>query len=236
MFFCVSCSKKADGPKDVANVMQKPRAIADTILAKPTDTIQLIRKYHQVLILGNSITFTIPDPSIGWENDWGMAATKPENDYVHLLTAKLKLISPDIKINLQQVYSFEESYATYDYVTAFAAAKALHPDLIIMRFGENISKGAANTAQFDAVYGSLIAYFKDGNPNVHILAAGSFWGNPVVDESMKKYSKFVSLSPLLNNPANQAFGQYADYGVSIHPSDLGMKEISDIIWKGLDGL
>ncbi|HEY0176958.1 MAG TPA: hypothetical protein VGC08_11305 [Pedobacter sp.] len=229
-----SCRKGTVKPEQ--SITYKIPDIADPVPGRTVDTIPIIRKYHNVVILGNSITFSMPDPSIDWYNDWGMAASKPEFDYVHLLTAKLKVISPDVKISLQQTYVFEKTYTTYDYVTNFAGVKALHPDLLIMRFGENVEQDSVGAANFDAIYGSLIAYFKDGNPDVKILAVGSFWGNAVVDGPMKKYSKFVTLSPLLSDPGNQAFGQYANYGVSIHPSDKGMKQICSIIWGGLNGL
>ena len=39
----------------------------------------------RVLFVGNSITKYRPKPDIGWNNDCGMAASAPENDYVHLL-------------------------------------------------------------------------------------------------------------------------------------------------------
>jgi lysophospholipase L1-like esterase len=189
-----------------------------------------------VVILGNSITRSTPDLSIGWNNDWGMAATKPEYDYVHLLTAKLKSVNPDVTVNTVPTGPFEVAYTTYDYTKDYAAMKALHPDLLIMRFGENIVQDSPDLVNFDAKYGALIAYFRDGNPDVKILAVGSFWGNPVVDKSMKKYSKFVTLTPLLNDISNQAFGQFPNYNVAVHPSDKGMQAIFDIIYEGLKNL
>ena len=43
-----------------------------------------------VLFLGNSITRHEPKSEIGWENDWGMAASKRENDYVHVAVRLLE--------------------------------------------------------------------------------------------------------------------------------------------------
>jgi hypothetical protein len=192
--------------------------------------------FSNVVILGNSITRASPDASVGWNNNWGMAATRAELDYVHLLTAKLKTLNPDVEVNTKPTGEFEIAYKTFDYITYYADMKALHPDLLIMRFGENIVQDNPDLIYFDARYAGLVAYFRDGNPNLKILAVGSFWGNPVVDESMKKYSKFVTLTPLLNDSRNQAFGQFENYGVSIHPSDMGMQKICDIIWSGLADL
>ena len=44
---------------------------------------------RKVLFVGNSITKHAPAPTIGWYGDWGMAASKKENDYVHLIMKKL---------------------------------------------------------------------------------------------------------------------------------------------------
>ena len=37
----------------------------------------------RVLILGNSITLHEIKTEIGWENNWGMAASSEDKDYVH---------------------------------------------------------------------------------------------------------------------------------------------------------
>ena len=44
----------------------------------------------KVLFIGNSITRHGPKPEIGWPNDWGMAASAPEKDYVHQTVALLE--------------------------------------------------------------------------------------------------------------------------------------------------
>ena len=200
------------------------------------ETSAVVESYSNVVVLGNSITRASPDTSIGWNNNWGMAATRPELDYLHLLTARLKLINPNVVVNSMPTGEFEVAYKTYDYTDYYAAIKASKPDLLILRFGENIVQDSPDLVYFDEKYAALIAYFKDGNPNLKILAAGSFWGNPVADKAMAKYSKFVTLTPLLNDINNQAFGIFPNNSVAIHPSDKGMLAICNIIWEGLKGL
>ena len=43
----------------------------------------------KILVVGNSILRHGPCKEIGWERDWGMAASAPEKDFVHLLYAML---------------------------------------------------------------------------------------------------------------------------------------------------
>ena len=49
------------------------------------------KKGPRVLFVGNSITLHGPRPQIGWTNNWGMAATARDKDYVHLLQKKMIL-------------------------------------------------------------------------------------------------------------------------------------------------
>ena len=195
-----------------------------------------VPSFSRVVILGNSITQAGPDNSIGWNNDWGMAASKPELDYVHLLTAKLRSIIKDCKVMVRNIGAFEVNYTSYDYSEDYKDLKDSQPDLIIIQIGENVKQDNPLLSQFSYNYDKLIGYFKHSNPNVKILAVGSFWGNPVVDKAMENNSKFISLRPLLNDTSNQAFGKYENYGIQIHPSDKGMMEISNVIWDALKGL
>ena len=44
----------------------------------------------RIMFLGNSMTYHGKKESIGWYNQWGMAASKEENDYVHRLVSLLE--------------------------------------------------------------------------------------------------------------------------------------------------
>ena len=46
----------------------------------------------KVMFVGNSITLHGVLPSIGWNNEWGMAASAKENDYVHIIEKKVKFL------------------------------------------------------------------------------------------------------------------------------------------------
>ncbi len=184
---------------------------------------------HKVLILGNSITYAPVDPSIGWNCNCGMAASAPENDYVHLLTAQFKALNTSTMVDAFNIAGFERNFDTYDFdkLKAFRDAK---PDIIILRIGENFLR-ESEAVLFEAKYVELLNYLKINNPQVKILAVGSFWTQrDVANTIMSKYSTYMSLSSLEATSSNMAFGLFDNFGVQLHPSDKGMKAISNMIW------
>ena len=62
-------------------------------------------KGARVLFVGNSITRHGVKADIGWFNDWGMAATSKENDYVHI-TKKLVLEKGLSIDNYEKIYEY----------------------------------------------------------------------------------------------------------------------------------
>ena len=64
----------------------------------------------RVMFVGNSITLHGILPSIGWHGEWGMAASEPENDYVHILMKKIKEKREDSSFCICQVADWETNY------------------------------------------------------------------------------------------------------------------------------
>jgi lysophospholipase L1-like esterase len=189
-----------------------------------------------ILILGNSITQASANPSIGWNNNWGMAATVADSDYVHRLTVQFDNKNSKCKVTAFNIASFETGFASYDFDANLKAYRDSKPDLLIIRIGENVQDGF-NATLFDTRYAALIAYFKSANPAIKVYAFGSFWpGKGVVDDIMKKYSPFLSLSYLGNDLSNYSFGLWIDSGIQNHPSNKGMRLISDAIWQQVGSL
>ena len=61
------------------------------------------KKGPRVLFVGNSITLHGPRPQIGWTNNWGMAASARDKDYVHLLQKRIAAAQPEAQCILLQV-------------------------------------------------------------------------------------------------------------------------------------
>lgn len=213
VLFIIACKKEAATVNKSVNAAK----IIDSTLA-----------FSNVVILGNSITYTAQNPAIGWYGDWGMAATKQDSDYVHLLTKHFQVKNPDVRVQIKNILPFEVDAEHYNFDDELKSLRDSKPDLVIIRIGENIPVNA-DLDMFDKRYTALINYFKTGNPNVIVLGGGSVWGS-VIDDVMVKYPPFILLKSIVNDGSNFSHGLYADPGIQAHPSDKGMRNIANMLW------
>ncbi|MFD2934447.1 SGNH/GDSL hydrolase family protein [Spirosoma flavum] len=184
-----------------------------------------------VLILGNSIVRHPPAPSIGWPNDWGMAASVADSDFVHCLIRDIHRSKETVTVQYLNVANWERSYNHY----AMNRLDSLrNPDLLIMRLAENVVDEQAADSGFVANYDKLITYLDPDNRAVKVITDG-FWVKKHVNPLIQAYAKqkqypFVHLSDLSADSTNMAQRQYTNKGVGIHPSDKGMRLIASRIW------
>ena len=94
----------------------------------------------KILVVGNSITRHGPKAEIGWERDWGMAASAPEKDYVHQLFAKLCAAGVQPYMMIRQASGWEIGYLNGDILDKFADERAFDADIVIYRLSENVKK------------------------------------------------------------------------------------------------
>lgn len=194
-------------------------------------------KFDKILILGNSITHSKPDPSIGWLGDWGMAASAREKDFVHLLAQKFKASNLSSTLDFKNISDFENSFWKYklDNLDTFTAEKY---DLLILRIGENVPIDSLAKHDFKIAYRKLIENFQVRNPKIKILCVPSFWDQPQVEELIiqvanEKNIPTTILKSLSYEITNTAWGLFSNFGVATHPSDKGMQGIADRIWNKL---
>jgi lysophospholipase L1-like esterase len=210
--------------------------IGGCVKRTPLRPVPIPYYFSKVLFLGNSLTLAPPGPTRVWDNNWGMAASAADSDYVHRITRKLLIQNSNCVVEVQNTAEFEIHNNLYDFDTELKSYRDSKPDLIIIQMGEEVPANFDH-AVFEKRYADLLAYLKTGNPGVHIFAAGSFWtGRDAVDEIMKRYTPFVSLSYLGLDNSNYAWGTYSDITVQAHPGNKGMRAISNAIWRGVDSL
>ena len=132
---CFGCVSTYNNTVDPNN-----QVFAGTVFWVGDDEADLSETAPRILILGNSITLHAPKAEIGWEGNWGMAASSQDKDYVHLLYARVKAQYGGARICILQATYWENYFWQKEYPAFFADARDFSPDVIIFRLGENISK------------------------------------------------------------------------------------------------
>lgn len=193
----------------------------------------------RLLILGNSITKHGPKKEIGWEYDWGMAASKRENDYVHLLQSRLDLDGFNVYTMVRQAATWENNFANgSEILDHFKKERDFKADVILFRLGENVHlfDSQINAERFYDAIKDLIEFLS--KKDTKVLFTTCFWKSDLVNESIKRAAvelKFpcLELSALSQLPNAMATGKFWHEGVQMHPSDVGMKEIEKTIYPQL---
>ncbi len=184
----------------------------------------------KILFMGNSITRHQPKTEIGWDNDFGMAASCPENDYVHILCKMLKEKGKHIICKAENIAEFELNPCN-DILNKLKKYNEFGADLTVIRIGENV--GSEKYDDFERYFPLLIDSFK----NVPVFVVSTFWENERIETIIKNSAEkcgvdFVSLKEV-HSDEFKAIGQFEHEGVAAHPSDKGMKKIAEIIFDAI---
>lgn len=190
----------------------------------------------RVLFLGNSITLHERKPEIGWNNNWGMAASAEDKDYVHLVVKGLRERYGDITYNVTNVGVWELNYWEDGILENFQAAKDFHADIVIFRFGENVQPESLKTHLLFERLQAFMLYFAEGVKKV--VVTDCFWEHEPVCKALQRIAEengydFVSLSDLGYQDENMAIDLFEHKGVAMHPGDLGMQRIAERILEKL---
>lgn len=195
----------------------------------------------KVLVLGNSITWHGAKPAVGWAGNWGMAASAADKDFVHLLKSRIKGLSPQTAFQSANIAdSFERKFWRYN-ADDFKRFSDWNPDLIVLEIGENINDTLAVKNLLGEHLERFAADLSAGKP-AKICLVGSFWPNQHIDKIMKATAirnnwLYVDLQGLYKDRnENTAIQQYQNKGVGMHPSDIGMENITNRIWNEIQHL
>ncbi len=185
----------------------------------------------KLLFLGNSITRHAQKTEIGWDGDYGMAASRPQNDYVHVLCKKLEERGKHIISEAVNIADFEVDPcpASIEKIKKYAGFGA---DIVIFRIGENVPDEKAGV--FGEYFPLLISCFSRAS----VFVVSSFWKKPDVEcatrlAAEKSGVRFVSLETI-QGEEYEAIGEYEHGGVAAHPSDKGMAAIAELIFDAIE--
>ncbi len=198
------------------------------------------------LAIGNSIT--THDPCDYWPNTSGMAASAPEKDYFHLVSAGLAESKGNVNSFAFSLFAWEVIATDRGEMAALTDRYLTEDlDLVTIQLGENAQD--LTTFQDDYVY--LIQHIRKLAPNAKIVVLGDFWSYE--DRNLLKMqaaqlcgATFVSLDAIMDDPTYQAgekvavtdqFGQIHEIrhsGVAEHPSDEAMAYIAQAMLTALN--
>jgi DUF1680 family protein len=197
---------------------------------------------RKILFLGNSITLHAPKPDIGWTNNWGMAASAPQKDFVHLVTRALSdYTGHEPQVMVRNIAHFERNYKTYDAATELPDVFAFEPDCVILAIGENVP--ALTTDMDMALFKMGVMTILDGvcvNKRPLLVVRNTFWSDGAKDRALRNICRdaggiYVDLEAIGNDPGNYARSEraFTNDGVANHPGDKGMQRIAEAIGKAI---
>lgn len=211
---------------------------------------------YDYLAIGNSITMH-PRQSY-WPDAMGMGATKPQNDYYHIVSSYLNATANYMG---KSYNSAALNYAIWEisYGTRSNVLYILDPylsedlELVTIQLGENAIPDAAG---FAADLPKLIEYIQKKAPNAQIILVGNFW-NDAVETTAKlqcaaayglAYADLsaISVDPYVTDTSSPyVFGNELAYdangvghtcekdAVKLHPNNAGMQAIAASVLKAM---
>lgn len=194
----------------------------------------------KVLVYGNSIALHGRAPHIGWNGQWGMAASAREKDFAHLLVADLEARRGErADFRIRNLAMLERNYTTN--LTDFAelaADVAWAPDYVVIAIGENVPPIDASSAPaYTQFLVSLARPLVESANHPQVIMRSPFWRNTIKADCTKQAAEtvgatYIDAGSLGDNDENKAIGLFEHRGVANHPGDLGMRRLADIILAG----
>jgi len=206
---------------------------------------------YRILFIGDSITrhgFSKKTVSeLGWDHLAGMAATREENDYAHLLSAKIQALMPEKKVDLQ-FHNKGGSGSAAQRLSAIAEFANLAADLVVVQLGEH-EKEADGAEALEKNYRKLLEAIRAW-PSKPVVICTGVW-NPYKAGEKKSYDgwtrkaedtmqgvcksmsiPFASVEKYALDP--ECSGTGTSSGVKWHPNDKGMQGYADAIFAAFE--
>lgn len=197
-----------------------------------------------MLVIGNSLSIH-PVASNAWWGLWGMAASKAQYDYPHVLSSMIarneNVMTDVINFGGDWERAPENGRAMYPLLTPYLTGDI---DMIVIQLGENYADNNA----FKSNFNDLMCYLKQKEKNAKFYVLSQYFSNIQQDqikkEICKKYqAQYIELKNIYSLPSchNTMNGivygedgkthQINTLGVALHPSDIGMKKMAQSIYE-----
>ncbi len=232
LFFATACVGPSDAERHHSTEMNRGAHAATSERA--------VKDGLRVLFVGNSITLHSPCPSIGWTNNWGMAASALEKDYVHLVTAGIEReTGRRADLRIRNLAEFERGFETYDFAK-IADLVAFRPDYLVVALGENVRPLATEKDKlaYREAFRKLLERFVQGGARPRVVVKGTFWRNDERDALMAHAARELGMTFVATpctDDSMMALGLFKHGGVAAHPGDKGMAEMARLVLKAFFG-
>ncbi|WP_300685529.1 hypothetical protein [Chryseobacterium sp.] len=212
------------------NNIQMPTYEELNYSTKSSDTLK-------IFIIGNSITTHGIANEIGWNHKSGMAASTHDKDYVHLLFKQLKMqySQKNIKLRYSNWSLFERMPNKF---SNFRVVEKFKPNIVIYQLGDNTASESSELFKK-----SSIRFLK---PFENKFVLSPFFMSPdnfkaSKEIALKSNSTFINISSISKNKINTAakdsnrsdVAKWTVEGISAHPGDTGMLNISNEIFRAI---
>lgn len=199
---------------------------------------------HHIICLGNSITCMQPSESIGWKGNWGMAASRAEKDYIHLLEKKLKNYNTQSTVSCINVVSWEKDPTIN--IRPLLQDSLKGKDIIVIRIGDNVE----NEDVFREGLQLLIDVCKQYSSR--ILITGCLWKrihteSVLISTARVNHLDYVPLFWIGETYGDSTYCHDGDLfydeegslyqathpSFNLHPNDRGMEMIAETIFDSI---
>lgn len=186
----------------------------------------------RILFVGNSITCHGPKAQIGWNANWGMAASCKEKDYVHQTVKMMEEKYQPVGFAIAQVSRWETSFdqvSAEEWQSSYWEVEEFHADVVVIRLGENIPGEKLELPDIKQYIMEMIDFFSSSAKQV--IVTDNFWRRDALDRIFEEICRekdyiFCRISDISEDKKTMALGQFEHEGVAIHPSDYGMEMIA----------
>lgn len=196
------------------------------------------RKGPVILFMGNSITQNAPAPDLKWYGTWGMAASAPENDYLHQTVSLLKEKGMDVEPHVGERNCVPCDGGIDEQAQNREQIRRLRPRYVVVQLSEHSFDIELRSGKMKAQYISLLEMLhQEGVPHVYCLGA---WGEKSPDEprgtaiqaalfGFPEY-RFLDIAAIVRDSANYGDpASFTDAAVLWHPGDRGMRAIAETV-------
>lgn len=195
-----------------------------------------------MVVLGNSIALHSHSPAIGWNGDWGMAASAQDRDWIHVVAKDRGYIATVVPMDIGWTWLIDNAKST---------VREDAPRLVVVQVGDNYPVDG-DRAAMRKLYAEILSIATGSGAQV--IAVGKWGSDDWINQAMREIADasgvpFAEIHDLNTYP-NRALddGMCSDAAVCWHPGDRGMASIAErvsaiipwwyyfpIVWGGIAG-